>query len=106
MVGLTKACFSSMASQGRSRWSGRSGHGRTGFGPYQTIYRLRNSLSTIKLYCSLRFKSVGSLPRIVFHALGHTISHALSHVINPSSFNCGIRSFKVSVLLIVGFCLQ
>ena len=26
------------AGQGRSRWSGRSGHGRTGFGPYQTIY--------------------------------------------------------------------
>ena len=24
--------------QGRSRWSSRLGHGRTGFGPYQTIY--------------------------------------------------------------------
>ena len=59
-------------------------------------------ISTIKLYCSLCFKSVGSLPRIAFHALSYTISHAIS----LSSFNRGIRSFKASVLLIVGFCLQ
>ena len=34
------------------------------------------------------------------------ISHALSHTISLSLFNRGIRSFKVLVLLIVGFCLQ
>ena len=52
--------------QGRSRWSSQSGHGRTGFGRFQTIYRSRSSY---KLYCNLRFKPISSLPQILFHAL-------------------------------------
>ena len=52
--------------QGRSRWSGRSGHGRTGFGSYQIIdiYRFKSiiSASSIKLYC-LQICSFNSVSR-------------------------------------------
>ena len=30
--------------QGRSRWSGRSGHGRTGFGPQQKKFQMCSNL--------------------------------------------------------------
>ena len=30
--------------QGRSRWSGRSGHGRTGFGPEQKNFQMYSNL--------------------------------------------------------------